>query len=236
MRHIAVVAHRGASGDFPENTASAFQEAIRLGVEAIEFDVQLSRDQRLVIIHDSAVDRISDGSGRVAEMSLAEIKELDAGSWFAERFAGEHFLTLEEALDLIPREMRLNAHIKASDENREVLAPLVARELVQRDLLQTAFVTGSEPNVIAARRSVPDLEICTNQSVPRCVEIGCRILQPANGITTPELVEEAHRHGMEVNPFYADDETEMRRLIECGVDGILTNLPRRMQDLLRSLD
>ncbi|MBT4499939.1 MAG: hypothetical protein HOC74_19580 [Gemmatimonadetes bacterium] len=236
MRQVAVVAHRGASGDFPENTASAFLEAIRLGVEMIEFDVQLSRDRELVIIHDSVVDRISDGSGRVDEMNLTELKELDAGFRSGGQFAGERFLTLEETLDLMPKKMRLNVHIKASDENREVLAPRVARELVRRNLLQTAFVTGSELNVVAARRRASGLEICTNQPVSRCVEIGCRILQPANGITTPELVEEAHRHGMEVNPFYADEEAEMRRLIDCGVDGILTNYPRKLQVLLDSAD
>jgi glycerophosphoryl diester phosphodiesterase len=82
----------------------------------------------------------------------------------------------------------------------------------------------------------PEVAICSNLPVPRCVEIDCRILQPANGITDRQLVTEAHEHGIEVHPFYADEEVEMRRLIDCGVDGILTNHPRRLQSLLAAMD
>ena len=80
MRAVSVVAHRGASGDFPENTSVAFQEAIDLGVEMIEFDVQLTADRCLVICHDPSVDRTSGGAGRIGEMCMAAIEELDAGS------------------------------------------------------------------------------------------------------------------------------------------------------------
>ena len=135
---------------------------------------------------------------------------------------------------MAPNTMRLNVHIKGDDRDREVVVPLVVRELVQRGLLQSAFVAGSEATVTAARRVAPDVDICTNLSVARCVAIKCGIMVPANDITTYELVEQAHRHGIEVNPFYADDETEMRRLVECGVDGIMTNVPERLQILLRS--
>ena len=90
--------------------------------------------------------------------------------------------------------------------------------------------------MLSARRVLPEIEICTNLSVPRCVEIGCRILQPANGITTRELVDEAHENGIEVHPFYADDPDEMQRLVDCGVDGILTNHPQRLQNLLAQTD
>jgi len=227
-RSVAVTAHRGASGEYPENTAAAFQAAIDLAVDAIEFDVRLTRDEGLVVIHDDSVDRISDGEGRVADMELARILELDAG--------GERFLTLEQALDLMPGDMRLNVHLKATDTDRDRLVPLVVDELVRRDLLATAFVTGSEANMLSARRVLPEIEICTNLSVPRCVEIGCRILQPANGITTRELVDEAHENGIEVHPFYADDPDEMQRLVDCGVDGILTNHPQRLQNLLAQTD
>ena len=233
MREVAVVAHRGASGDFPENTASAFLGAIELSVETIEFDVRLTRDYRLVIIHDQTVDRTSDGCGRVTDLNLADIKALDAGSWFADRFAGERYLTLAETLDMMPASLRLNIHIKASDKDRHVLVPAVVQELVRRCLLGTAFVTGNEATVVIARAIAPTLEICTNLAVSRCRDIGCRMLQPGNGVTTPELVAEAHRHSIEVNPFYSDDDNETRRLIACGVDGILTNYPKRMKDLMR---
>ena len=130
--------------------------------------------------------------------------------------------------------MRLNVHIKASDESRDALVPLVVDELVRRNLTESAFATGNEATMVAARSIAPHLEICTNLPVPRCLEIGCHILQPANSITTADLVTEAHHHGLEVNPFFADEPDEIRRLIECGVDGLLTNYPSRMLDLLGS--
>ena len=239
MRKVDVVAHRGASGGFPENTASAFREAIRLGVEMIEFDVHLTADQQLVIIHDGSVDRTSNATGRVAELRLAEIKALDAGGWFGERFAGERLLTLAEALELMPPQMRLNVHVKAYPEDRERLVPLVVEELVRRELLNRAFIASDEASLALARKLEKRLEICNLSTRPaetyvsRSAAIGCRILQPGNAMTTAALVAQAHAEGMTVNPFYADDEEEMRRLIACGVDGILTNYPERLQELLR---
>jgi glycerophosphoryl diester phosphodiesterase len=231
---VTITAHRGASGDHPENTRAAFQAAIDLSVHTIEFDVRLTRDRQLVVIHDDRVDRISNGTGAVAELDLAQVLQLDAGSHVHTKFAGEPFLTLAQTLDLMPRQMRLNVHVKATDTDREVLVPLVVEELVRRRLLATAFVTGAEANLLSARRVEPQIEICSNLPVPRCVEIGCRILQPANGITTPALVQEAHAAGIEVHPFYADEPAEMQRLIDCGVDGVLTNYPRRLQALLKA--
>ena len=135
MRAVDIVAHRGTSGDFPENTAVAFQRAIDLGVEMIKFDVQLTADRCLVICHDPSVDRTSDGAGRIGEMCMAEIEELDAGSWFSARYAGERFATLSETLDMMPGGMRLNVHIKASDESRD--APLRQRSEEPTSLLSS---------------------------------------------------------------------------------------------------
>ena len=210
----------------------AFQAAIDLAVQTIEFDVRLTRDEQLVVLHDDRVDRVSNGIGTVAELDLAQIQQLDAGSHVHAKFAGERFLTLSQTLDLMPPSMRLNVHVKATQADRELLVPRVVAELARRRLLQTAFVTGAEANLLVARRVAPSIEICSNLPVPRCVEIGCRILQPANGITTPALVAAAHVAGIEVHPFYADDPAEMQRLIDCGVDGILTNFPQRLHNLL----
>lgn len=240
MAQVAIVAHRGASGAFPENTAIAFEEAVRLDVEMIELDVHLTRDRQLLVVHDGTVDRTSDGKGKVAELDLAQIKEMDAGAWMAPQFAGARFLVLDEALDLMPAAMRLNVHIKAYDEDRDALASMVVRSLQERQLLETAFVAADEATLAAARAVEADLQICNLSTRPvedyvdRSRQIDCRILQPGNGMTTPELVREAHENGMEVNPFYADDEAEMRRLIACGVDGILTNFPEKLQQLLRA--
>ena len=216
----------------------AFREAIALQVDAIELDVHLTVDGGLVVIHDPTVDRTSDGTGRVGEMTLDQILELDAGSWFHERFRGEKFLEFGSALDLLPPEIRLNVHVKAGDEDRGVLVSLVVEELTRRRMLEQAFVASDEATLRAVLARVPDLAICNLSTQPvdtyvsRSLDLGCRILQPGNAMTDAHLVDAAHVHGMEVNPFYADDEEEMHRLIQCGVDGILTNFPQRLQNVL----
>lgn len=236
---VAVVAHRGASGTHPENTEAAFVEAIRLDVESIELDVHRCGDGGLIIIHDGTVDRTSDGKGTVAELTTSQIRALDAGAWFDPEFAGQRFLVLEEALDIIPSTIRLNVHVKAYDHDREQVAGDTVRLLRDRDRLGNAFLASDEATLAAGRAVEPALEICNlsvkpaDDYVDRSRRIGCRILQPGHAMTTPELVSDAHEHGMEVNPFFADDEEGMRRLIDCGVNGILTNQPALLQRVRR---
>ena len=98
---VANVAHRGASGDYPENTLLAFEKALEIGVDEIELDLHSTKDGHLVVMHDATVDRTTDGTGAIAELTLAEIKALDAGSSFDERFRDERVPTWEEALDLV---------------------------------------------------------------------------------------------------------------------------------------
>ena len=236
---VNVVAHRGYSGKYPENTEIAFREALALRVEMIEFDVQLSRDEALIVSHDPTVDRTSDGSGKIAEMTLSEIKALDAGSWFDKAFGGQRFLTLRETLDLMDDTIRLNVHVKASGHDRQKVVSLTVRELERRNLLHRAFIASDQETIEPIRRVQPALEICNLSTQPketyiaRSRAMGCRILQPGNAQVDRAFVEEAHRYGMEVNPFYADELDEMRRLIACGVDGILTNYPDRLLALRR---
>ncbi|MDA0337949.1 MAG: glycerophosphodiester phosphodiesterase family protein [bacterium] len=220
VESVAIVAHRGASGTCPENTPAAFAEARRLGVDSIELDIHRSADGGLITIHDSCVDRTSNGKGRVAELTTAQILALDAGSWFDPAFAGQRFLVFDEALDLIPDSVRLNVHVKAEDVDRQRVAPEVVDVLVSRGRLDNAFIAADAATLLCARERAPMLQICNLSVRPaedylaRCAQIDCLILQPGHAMTTCELVEDAHAHGMEVNPFYADEEPEMQRLID----------------------
>src|SRR5258707_9016841 len=96
---MLIIAHRGASGNAPENTMAAFRKAVALGATFIETDLQLSRDARFVAIHDATVNRTTNGQGAVHDMTLAELRKLDAGSWFGSEFAGERIPTLEEIFE-----------------------------------------------------------------------------------------------------------------------------------------
>ncbi len=131
-----ICAHRGASDTHPENTIAAFREAIRLGAQMIEFDVALSKDGELVLMHDRTIDRTTNGSGRPEDWLLADLKKLDAGSWKNSRFEGERIPTLGEALDVMPGNIWLNVHLKggveldkknsAPDRIKEPVAPGVS--------------------------------------------------------------------------------------------------------------
>jgi glycerophosphoryl diester phosphodiesterase len=238
---VNVVAHRGYSGKYPENTEIAFREALALQVDTIEFDVCLSRDEALIVIHDPTVDRTSDGSGEICRMTLSEIKALDAGSWFDEAFGGQRFLTLQETLDMMDEPVRLNVHIKPGEHDLHNVVSLTIQELERQNLLQQAFIASDHETIEQVKRIQPALELCNLSTEPketyiaRSRAIGCRILQPGNAQVDRAFVEEAHRYGMEVNPFYADEVDEMRRLMACGVDGILTNYPDRLLALRKDL-
>lgn len=96
-----IIAHRGSAGTHPENTLPAFMEAVRSGADGIELDVHLTSDQQLVVIHDESVDRTTDGKGLIRELTLAQIKELDAGSWFDKKYQATKISTLQEVLNLL---------------------------------------------------------------------------------------------------------------------------------------
>ncbi|GAL80027.1 glycerophosphoryl diester phosphodiesterase [Algibacter lectus] len=113
-----VCAHRGAKATHPENTISAFEEAIRLGAQMIEFDVQLTKDNILVIMHDDTVDRTTNGHGLVSKLTFEEIRKLDAGSWKSAKYVGEKIPTLHDVLQIMPNNIWLNIHLKGGKENR----------------------------------------------------------------------------------------------------------------------
>ena len=126
---VHVIAHRGASAEAPENTLPAFQLAAEQGADWFELDCQLSADDEVVVIHDATLERTTDGTGRVADHTLAELRALDAGSWFDPRFAGTPIPTLAEALELTPGRHRIGAYveIKSVADERALMEQVLAR-------------------------------------------------------------------------------------------------------------
>ena len=238
---VFVCAHRGASATFPENTIPAFTQAVALGCQMVEFDVRATADGALVILHDSSVDRTTNGAGQIWQLSFQQVRQLDASAGHKD-YAGVQIPTLQEVLDFLPSEMELNIHVYPGPKDAESIVGKVCQEIQSRQLYGNAFIAGAD--------DVMQLVIRTDEKVRRCLlgsqnradsyaqlasEMGCSNLQPLNSITTREFCDEAHRLDLIVHPFYADDEADMKRLIECGVDGILTNRPERMVQLLKTL-
>jgi len=138
MEH-EVIAHRGASGLAPENTLPAFALAIDKGCDWIECDVHLSADEVVIVMHDAEVDRTTDGTGAIADHTLAELETLDAGSWFSKAFAGTRVPTLAETLDLVRGNTRLDIELKAADTRLAgaVLDVVLATEMLDQVVLSS---------------------------------------------------------------------------------------------------
>lgn len=135
-------AHRGASGTAPENTLSAMKKAMDLGVEAVEFDVQLSKDNKLVVIHDYKVDRTTNGKGYVMRKTLQELKALDAGSWYGDEYKEERIPTLEEVIEFLPEDILLNIEIKSFVlDVRDISARVV--EVIERYDIEERVIISS---------------------------------------------------------------------------------------------
>ncbi len=234
-----VVAHRGASGHAPENTLAAFRRAVELGAAFIETDLQISRDAHIVIIHDDRLDRTTTGRGPVREHTLAELRELDAGSWYDPRFAGERIPTLEEVLEFSRQsdvvfyleikpgapwgveEAVVGALRSAGETTRAVVLSFDAATLATVRRLEPTLMTG----YLYDRRQ-PD-------AVQRALELGARQLAPRGDLVTPELVAEARRSDLQVVTWTINRPEHMRALAAAGVDGIMTDYPDRLIAVLR---
>ena len=225
-----VCAHRGDVSAAPENTIAAISSAVEKGAHQIEFDVEMTKDGRLVIMHDATVNRTTDGRGKVTELTFAEIRALDAGSWFDPEFAGAQVPTLREVLSVIPAGVYCNVHLKGGGEVARASAKLIA----EMGRLERCFLACSIENIKAAREVVPEIKTCnmTRQAGDRgryireTIDLGCEFIQlhQRDGYANLEAeVETLHAAGVTVNWFGANDAKLMRVLGDAGVDFILTD-------------
>ena len=236
---VANVAHRGASGTYPENTLLAFQKALDIGVDEIELDLYMTKDDHLIIMHDSTVDRTTDGTGSISDLTLAEIKALDAGIAFGEQFRGERVPTWEEALELVQGKVGLNVHLKEGGNPDGHYERKVAKALSHFQMVEDSIMTCSDASVgiFAEIDSRIECRIFRANRTPeeyirKSVEMGLRTMQPGRDITTRDFVQKAHEARRIVHVFYADTPEDMQAYIEIGVDGILTNYPERLKAVL----
>ena len=236
---VANVAHRGASGNYPENTLIAFQKALEIGVDEIELDLHSTRDGHLVVMHDADVDRTTDGTGAIAELTLAEIKALDAGSAFGGQFRSERVPTWEEALDLVQGKVGLNVHLKEGGNPDADYERKVAKALQDFGMVDDSIVACSDKSVGIFSGIDPRIECrlfrarrTPEEYIRKSVEMGLRTMQPGRDITNRDFVRKAHAAGRIIHVFYADTPEDMRTFIEIGVDGILTNYPERLNAVL----
>ena len=226
---LGACAHRGDVKHFPENTLPAFAAAVAKGAHMIELDVYLTRDGVPVIIHDSTVDRTTDGTGNVTDFTFAEIRKLDAGSWFDPKFAGTRIPTFQETLGVIPRYILCNVHLK----NAPGLAATVARTILETDRLGHCFLACSLEQAEEARLVAPEISICNmserRDTLARYVDAthnaraGFLQVHYKTDAGLPEEMQRIKGLGIVASYFYADTPEEIRRVADAGVNYILTN-------------
>ncbi|MEV0314249.1 glycerophosphodiester phosphodiesterase [Nonomuraea fuscirosea] len=241
------IAHRGGAAHAPENTIAACALARAQRADVCEFDVQQTKDGRLVLMHDETLERTTNvekvfpgrAPWRVADFTLAEIRRLDAGSWFSPRYRGEGVPTLTQALQSVRgTATRLLVEVKhppyRPDIDRRVAAELQeARELWSGERLTVQAFGWQSMRVL--RDMVPGLPIALlgKPAADRLTELA----RYADGLTVPHAgltaayVRKAHKRGMRVYTWSADRSPLIRRLVSYGVDGIMTNRPDRLHEV-----
>ncbi|MCI0370113.1 MAG: glycerophosphodiester phosphodiesterase [candidate division NC10 bacterium] len=239
MRRVLNIAHRGASADAPENTLPAFQAALAAGADALELDVHMAADGALVVIHDAILGRTTNGRGPVRAHSLPELKQLDAGAWFGPAFAGTSVPTLEEVVALSRGHARLFVEIKGGSDFYPGIELAVIRCLKEGGALREAVVMSfAHHALLAVRSAAPEVETAAllegrpadPGAVAAAAGAGGLFLEHQL-ITARERVLTAAA-GLRLYAWTVDDEAQMRRLVDLGLDGIVTNCPGRLRRLL----
>jgi glycerophosphoryl diester phosphodiesterase len=234
MRLPWVIAHRGASAVAPENTMAAFRRAVEMGAECIETDLHLSRDGRLVIVHDTTLNRTTSGNGLVKNYTFNELRQLDAGRWFSEEFAGERMPTVEELLDFAGQaDLSLCLEIKGGagyGVERAIISALRGRKESK-----AAVVLCFDASVLDRIHQLDRLlmtgllfDTGGEDMVKEGVRVGARQIGPRGDCVSPELVADAHRRGLKVITWTINEPAQMRAMAAAGVDGIITNYPDRL--------
>jgi glycerophosphoryl diester phosphodiesterase len=235
-------AHRGACKIAPENTLAAFSRAIDLGAEATELDAQLTADGALVACHNLAVDTTSNGHGRVAAMTLAELKALDFGGWYAPEFAGERIPTLDEVFDLAGERLLVNVELKTvrADGDAE-LARAAAALFARRNLYDRAMVSSFNPFVLMRVHALdPRIELGLLGARKYSLRaaswlrpfVRVQALHPDHTLVDARYMAWARQRGYRVNVWTVNEEAGMRRMIDLGVDMLITDVPDRLRAVL----
>lgn len=240
-----IIAHRGFSGVAPENTLAAFRQAIEVGADMFELDVLLSKDGRVIVIHDDTLDRTTDGVGPVSALTLAQLQELDAGSWFSPEFADERIPTLEETLALAKNRILVNIEIKTEAVTDRAEGGIVDETLAivrRADMLDQIVISSFDPRALAHARALdPNVKTASLYNAELQKDLSPQEVMSAvdsNGFNLSRrqvdetIVAECHRLGRPVAVYTVNEVDDMETLIELGVDAIFTDRPDRLREVL----
>lgn len=218
-KQVLLIAHRGASKLAPENTLKAFQKAIELKADYVEFDVHGTKDGEIVIMHDDDTSRTTGQKGKISEMTLEDLKNLDCGE-------GEKIPTLQELISLAKGKIGLQLEIKAPG-----LAQKIVTLLKEADLIDSTIISAFDHNeLLEVQKIEPKLKLAAlvlgikkNKTIKEAVDHQYYAIHPLYKFVSQKFLESAHANHIKVNTWTVDSPSGMRKLIEMGIDGIITN-------------
>ena len=232
-----IIGHRGYRAEYPENTLASFSAAMSAGADMIELDVTLSRDRKVVVIHDDTLNRTTSGFGPVHQATLQALKRLDAGSWFDSRFAGESLPTLEEVLILTRGKILINVEIKSSAWESGFPEDAIERQVVdliiRHDLLNSTLVSSFHAGFLENIGKLPvhpEIAFITDRKAPQntldvCERLGVFSWHPHYKFLEQRHIEKAHAQGILIFPYTVNLVEDLLMLVNMGVDGVITDDP-----------
>lgn len=249
-RSPLVVAHRGGAALAPENTLGAFANAIQLGVDMVECDVHLSKDGHVIVMHDAEVSRTTNGRGYISDLTLAELKQLNAAAKFSGGYAAQTVPTLDELLDLVKGKTPIQIEIKVDAKGQryagieqKVVDAVRARGMINQvivisfDFPTLKEVKRLEPRIATGALVRADWFSARGNNVERIVQdaidaTGADYFMPTYAPVTEALVNAVHARGLKIGVWTVDNASDMTRLAGWGVDAITTNRPDELKRVL----
>jgi glycerophosphoryl diester phosphodiesterase len=236
-----VIAHRGFSGAAPENTLAAVRAAIEVGADMVEIDVTLSADSYIVVIHDETLGRTTDGNGAVSLFTLAELQQLDTGSWFDPSFVGERIPTLEQVFNEVDGRILLNIEIKSEAVDRGVVSK-VASAVREFTMVDQVVVSSFSPTALEEMNSIaPEIRTAVlyntkfhegQDAVEIVTGLGASVFNIKRQRLTRKMLRRCREHDVPVGIYTVNKPRRMRRLVKRGIDAIFTDHPDRLLEIL----
>jgi glycerophosphoryl diester phosphodiesterase len=244
-QNISVIAHRGNSSENPENTQASFQSAIDMHVDFIELDIHLCKDNVPCVFHDRSTSRTTNSEGQlyIEELTVNDLKELDAGGWFSESFSGQQIPTLEEVLQMPLRNTGVMIEIKEGSASNEALASAVSAVVRKYSRIKSGnpIIVGSlSPEItLELRTFLPELPIIAIvedlEDIPRFKAARAQIYAVKYDLLTQDVYNELSNNDKVVWTFTVDDSAAMHKMADIGVSGIITNRPKELINVREEL-
>lgn len=230
-----IFAHRGSAGTHPENTMAAFNEAFKVGADGIELDVQLTKDNQLVVIHDATVDRTTNGKGKVRDFNLQELQKLSAGAWFSSKYKHEKIPTLTEVLEwMADKDLLLNIELKYPTSDLNHFEEKVLQDIKTFNFENRVIISSfNHDGLKKVKQLNPRLE-CGILYLKRLHEpwnyaktIGAQAIHPIWKVTDEEIIKQAVKNDITVRVFTVNKKKHLIHFIKIACPAIITDYPER---------